>query len=335
MITISAFKWVPPFAQGLVRDLRARWALEEAGLPYQAKLIDGDVQKTAEYRASQPFGQVPMFEEDGFVLFESGSILLHVGARSEALLPADPDARARAITWVFAALNSVEPFVQAARRDRFVSRRQGLGEGAPAGRGEVGAAAAQGARRRARRPRPSGGPLYRRRSDDDGGAAHPASHRSGRKLSRSLRPIKRAARRGRRSSARWRRSWRRLKSDDGRTASERNLTCRLLHTRSCPACGSTPRPRRPRNSTSRCSRIRRWARSLDTGKKASNSRQARRVGDDRGLRARRLKVRRAQRRPALQVQRGHLIPDLLREPGRGRLFLEQASRRAAKAPAAG
>ena len=112
MITISAFKWVPPFAQGLVRDLRARWALEEAGLPYQANLIDSDIQKTAEYRASQPFGQVPMFEEDGFVLFESGSILLHIGARSEALLPADPDARARAITWVFAALNSVEPFVQ-------------------------------------------------------------------------------------------------------------------------------------------------------------------------------------------------------------------------------
>jgi glutathione S-transferase len=134
MITITAFKWVPPFAQGLVRDLRTRWALEEAGLPYQAKLIDPDVQKSAEYRARQPFGQVPVFEEDGFVLFESGSIVLHIGARSEALLPADAEARARAVTWVFAALNSIEPFVQQlaeidlfyAKEDWAKARRPGM-----------------------------------------------------------------------------------------------------------------------------------------------------------------------------------------------------------------
>jgi len=113
MITLSAFKWVPPFAQGVVRDLRVRWALEEAGLPYQARLIDPEVQASAEYRALQPFGQVPVFEEGGLVLFESGAIVLHIAARSEALFPADAAGRARATTWVFAALNSVEIRLQA------------------------------------------------------------------------------------------------------------------------------------------------------------------------------------------------------------------------------
>ena len=112
MITISAFKWVPPFAQGVVRDLRVRWALEEAGLPYQTRLIDPAVQASPDYRACQPFGQVPTFEEDGLVLFESGSILLHIAARAEALLPQDQKERARAVCWMFAALNSIEPFVQ-------------------------------------------------------------------------------------------------------------------------------------------------------------------------------------------------------------------------------
>ena len=112
MITISAFKWVPSFAQGLVRDLRVRWALEEAGLPYQVKLIDPKIQASPDYRARQPFGQVPFLEEDGLVLFESGAIVLHIGARSEALLPADAAARARAVTWLFAALNSIEIMIQ-------------------------------------------------------------------------------------------------------------------------------------------------------------------------------------------------------------------------------
>src|SRR5437763_7108448 len=81
MITISAFKWVPPFAQGQVRDLRVRWALEEAGLPYRSRLIDTADQASADYRAHQPFGQVPVFEENDLVLFETGSIVLHIGAR--------------------------------------------------------------------------------------------------------------------------------------------------------------------------------------------------------------------------------------------------------------
>jgi glutathione S-transferase len=112
MIKISAFKWVPPFAQGLVRDLRVRWALEEAGLPYQARLIDREVQASADYRSLQPFGQVPVYEEEGLTLFESGAIVLHVASRSEALMPADPAGRARATCWVFAALNSIEIVAQ-------------------------------------------------------------------------------------------------------------------------------------------------------------------------------------------------------------------------------
>ena len=111
MITISAFKWVPDFAQGQVRDLRARWALEEAGLTYRTRLLAQGDQDKADYRSLQPFGQVPIFEEDGFVLFESGAIVLHIGERSEALLPKDPAARARATQWLIAALNSIEPFV--------------------------------------------------------------------------------------------------------------------------------------------------------------------------------------------------------------------------------
>ena len=111
MITISAFGWVPPFARGQVRDLRVRWALEEAGLAYQTRLLEQGDQDKPEYRALQPFGQVPIFEEDGQVLFETGAIVLHVGERSEALLPKDPGARARAVQWLIAALNSIEPYV--------------------------------------------------------------------------------------------------------------------------------------------------------------------------------------------------------------------------------
>jgi glutathione S-transferase len=111
MITISALKWVPDFAQGLVRDLRARWALEEAGLPYRTRLLVQDDQDRPDYRALQPFGQVPILEEDGLVIFESGAIVLYIGERSEILLPKDAGARARATQWVFAALNSIEPYM--------------------------------------------------------------------------------------------------------------------------------------------------------------------------------------------------------------------------------
>jgi glutathione S-transferase len=111
VITISAFKWVPEFARGQVRDLRARWALEEAGLRYKTRLLGQGDQDRPEYRALQPFGQVPILEDDGLVLFESGAIVLHVGERSQILLPKEPAPRARAIQWLVAALNSIEPFV--------------------------------------------------------------------------------------------------------------------------------------------------------------------------------------------------------------------------------
>ncbi|HYD88852.1 MAG TPA: glutathione S-transferase family protein [Vitreimonas sp.] len=111
MITISAFEWVPDFARGQVRDLRVRWALEEAGLSYRTRLLNQGDQDKAEYRALQPFGQVPIFEENGFVLFETGAIVLHLGERSESLLPKEPQARARAAQWLIAALNSIEPSI--------------------------------------------------------------------------------------------------------------------------------------------------------------------------------------------------------------------------------
>lgn len=111
MITISAFRWVPPFAQGQVRDLRVRWALEEAGLPYRTRLLEQGDQDKPEYRALQPFGQVPIYEENGQVIFESGAIILLIGERCEVLLPKEAGGRARATQWLIAALNSVEPCI--------------------------------------------------------------------------------------------------------------------------------------------------------------------------------------------------------------------------------
>lgn len=111
MIKVFAFQNVPPFAQGLVRDLRVRWALEEAGIAYDASLLQQGDQAMPAYRARQPFGQVPAFEDGPLSMFESGAIVLHIGERSETLLPKDEIGRARAMTWVFAALNSIEVVV--------------------------------------------------------------------------------------------------------------------------------------------------------------------------------------------------------------------------------
>jgi glutathione S-transferase len=111
-IRLTAFKWVPPFAQGLVRDLPVRWALEEAGLPYEEKLLAVGEHKTPAHRTVQPFGQVPVYEEGDLALFESGSIVMHIAERCTMLLPADPRKRARARTWMFAALYSVEQHLQ-------------------------------------------------------------------------------------------------------------------------------------------------------------------------------------------------------------------------------
>jgi glutathione S-transferase len=112
MIKVSAFRWVPDFVRGLVCDLRVRWALEEAGLPYESRLIGPEDQKSPGSRAMQPFGQVPAYEEDGLVLFESGAILLHIAERSDVLMPREANSRARMTAWMFAALNSIEPHIQ-------------------------------------------------------------------------------------------------------------------------------------------------------------------------------------------------------------------------------
>lgn len=111
-ITVTAFRWVPPFAQGLVRDLRVRWALEECGLAYDTNLIGREDQQTPAYRALQPFGQVPAYQEDDLVLFESAAIVHHIAQRSDALMPKDAAGRARVLTWMFTAMNTVEPHVQ-------------------------------------------------------------------------------------------------------------------------------------------------------------------------------------------------------------------------------
>src|SRR5262245_47029373 len=95
-IYVTAFRWVPPFAQGLVRDLGCRWALEEAGLPYEEKLLSTGEQNSAAHRALQPFGQIPVYEEGDLTLFETGSIVMHIGEQCATLLPTDPAKRARA-----------------------------------------------------------------------------------------------------------------------------------------------------------------------------------------------------------------------------------------------
>lgn len=105
---LTAYDWVPDFARGLVRDLPVRWALEETGRAYQVRHLPQGSQKEPGHRALQPFGQVPTFEDGDLVLFESGAIVLHIAQGSDGLLPAEPAARARAIQWMFAALNSVE-----------------------------------------------------------------------------------------------------------------------------------------------------------------------------------------------------------------------------------
>ena len=108
-ITITAFERSPDRGRGLARDMRVRWALEEAGQPYEVRLVSFTEMKESAHLARHPFGQIPTYEEGGLVLFESGAIIFHIAERHAGLLPADANARARAIAWMFAALNTVEP----------------------------------------------------------------------------------------------------------------------------------------------------------------------------------------------------------------------------------
>lgn len=109
--TITAFKWVPAFARGFVRDIRARWAFEETGQPYEVKLVDGVYVKSPAHRHFQPFGQIPTYADDEVEIFESGAIALRIAEQGGSLLPTAPAERIRAVQWVIAALNSVEPYV--------------------------------------------------------------------------------------------------------------------------------------------------------------------------------------------------------------------------------
>jgi len=107
--TITAFEQSPDRGKGLARDMRVRWALEEVGQPYEVRLVSFSAMKEPAHRALHPFGQIPTYEEGDLVLFESGAIVFHIAERQAGLMPDDANARARAITWMFAALNTVEP----------------------------------------------------------------------------------------------------------------------------------------------------------------------------------------------------------------------------------
>jgi len=108
-ITITAFERSPDGGQGLARDTRVRWALEEVGQPYQVRLVSFPALREPAHLAIHPFGQIPTYEEGELALFETGAIVFHVAQRYAGLLPQDADARARAVTWIFAALNTIEP----------------------------------------------------------------------------------------------------------------------------------------------------------------------------------------------------------------------------------
>ena len=106
---ITAFEHSPDEGRGLARDMRVRWAFEEVGRPYDVRLVSFEAMKAPAHRAVHPFGQIPTYEDGGLALFESGAIVLYIAEQGPGLLPEDADARARAINWMFTALNTVEP----------------------------------------------------------------------------------------------------------------------------------------------------------------------------------------------------------------------------------
>src|SRR5436190_14027705 len=121
-ITITAFERSPDGGRGLARDTRVRWALEEVGQPYEVRLVSFRAMKEPAHLAIHPFGQIPTYEEGDLALFETGSIVLHIAERHAGLLPADANARARAITWMFAAVNTVEPPILELANARLLER---------------------------------------------------------------------------------------------------------------------------------------------------------------------------------------------------------------------
>jgi glutathione S-transferase len=127
-VIITAFERSPDGGKGLARDTRVRWALEEVGQPYDVRLVSFRALKAPAHLALNPFGQIPTYEEDGLVLFETGSIVLHIAERHAGLLPDDANARARAITWMFAALNTIEPPILELANARLLERDKSWSE---------------------------------------------------------------------------------------------------------------------------------------------------------------------------------------------------------------
>ena len=119
---ITAFEQSPDRGKGLARDMRVRWVLEEAGQPYEVRLVSFSAMKEPAHRAIHPFGQIPTYEEGALALFESGAIVFHIAESHTGLLPDDAHARARAITWMFAALNTVEPPILDLQTVKFLER---------------------------------------------------------------------------------------------------------------------------------------------------------------------------------------------------------------------
>ncbi|WP_027484312.1 glutathione S-transferase family protein [Rhodanobacter sp. OR87] len=122
--TITAFESSPDRGRGLARDMRVRWALEEAGQPYEVRLVSFEAMKNSAHRALHPFGQIPTYEEGELALFESGAIVFHIAERHAGLLPDQANARARAIMWMFAALNTVEPPILELQTAKFAEADQ-------------------------------------------------------------------------------------------------------------------------------------------------------------------------------------------------------------------
>ena len=123
-ITITAFESSPDRGRGLARDFRVRWALEEVGQPYDVRLVSFKTMKEPPHLALQPFGQIPTYQEGGLALFETGAILFHIAERHKGLLPDDANARARAVTWMFAALNTMEPTIVEREAAFFLEREE-------------------------------------------------------------------------------------------------------------------------------------------------------------------------------------------------------------------
>ncbi len=121
---VTVFRRSPDGGKGLARDMRVRWALEEVGQAYEVRLVSFEDLKGAEHRARHPFGQIPTFERDGLVLFESGAIVLHLALTYPGLLPGEPEARARAMMWMFAAVSTVEPPIVEREQSEYTDRGQ-------------------------------------------------------------------------------------------------------------------------------------------------------------------------------------------------------------------